>query len=101
MSKQLSLWPIRHCNKCGYVGTDEVHDRPAGGGRCGYSAISLDEPFFDQPADLGCKVPPAGWWCSRPAGHKGPCAAWPVLGRKKAPPKAGQTPTTGISSGDA
>jgi hypothetical protein len=22
-----------------------------------------------------CKVPPAGWWCSREAGHEGPCAA--------------------------
>lgn len=22
-----------------------------------------------------CTVPPAGWWCSRPAGHDGPCAA--------------------------
>jgi hypothetical protein len=22
-----------------------------------------------------CKVPPAGWWCSRGRGHEGPCAA--------------------------
>ena len=25
-----------------------------------------------------CKLPPAGWRCTRYAGHKGPCAAWPV-----------------------
>ena len=25
-----------------------------------------------------CKVPPPGWKCTRPAGHEGPCAAWPV-----------------------
>lgn len=25
----------------------------------------------------GCTVPPAGWWCSRGAGHEGPCAARP------------------------
>lgn len=22
-----------------------------------------------------CRQPPVGWWCSREAGHKGPCAA--------------------------
>lgn len=22
-----------------------------------------------------CRVPPEGWWCSRGAGHDGPCAA--------------------------
>lgn len=27
------------------------------------------------PVDQGCKVPPAGWWCSREPGHDGPCAA--------------------------
>jgi hypothetical protein len=25
-----------------------------------------------------CKIPPQGWWCSREAGHEGPCAARPV-----------------------
>lgn len=34
------------------------------------------------PACLGnamtkCQVPPAGWYCTREAGHEGPCAAWP------------------------
>ena len=32
------------------------------------------------PADLGCKLPPRGWWCSREPGHDGPCAA-----RRKSP----------------
>jgi len=22
-----------------------------------------------------CQLPPKGWWCSREAGHEGPCAA--------------------------
>lgn len=25
-----------------------------------------------------CPVPPSGWVCSRPAGHGGPCAAYPA-----------------------
>lgn len=25
-----------------------------------------------------CEVPPKGWWCSREAGHEGPCAARPI-----------------------
>lgn len=25
-----------------------------------------------------CKIPPKGWWCSRGAGHEGPCAARPI-----------------------
>lgn len=27
-----------------------------------------------------CPVPPTGWFCTRGAGHDGPCAAWPDLG---------------------
>ena len=27
---------------------------------------------------LACKLPPAGWACSRGHGHEGPCAASPV-----------------------
>jgi hypothetical protein len=29
------------------------------------------------PPNLGCKLPPSGWWCSREPGHEGPCAARP------------------------
>jgi hypothetical protein len=25
-----------------------------------------------------CKLPPRGWYCTRGAGHDGPCAAWPT-----------------------
>lgn len=25
--------------------------------------------------DMGCRVPPEDWWCSRLPGHDGPCAA--------------------------
>jgi hypothetical protein len=28
-----------------------------------------------------CTLPPAGWTCSRPAGHDGPCAASPAEGQ--------------------
>lgn len=24
---------------------------------------------------MSCQLPPPGWWCSRDAGHDGPCAA--------------------------
>jgi hypothetical protein len=34
-------------------------------------ALNLDHPVH-------CTVPPNGWWCSREAGHDGPCAARPV-----------------------
>ena len=26
----------------------------------------------------GCEVPPPGWYCTRAAGHEGPCAAYQV-----------------------
>lgn len=25
-----------------------------------------------------CQMPPLGWYCTRQAGHEGPCAAWPT-----------------------
>lgn len=30
---------------------------------------------------LRCPLPPAGWFCTRPAGHTGPCPAWPEPAR--------------------
>jgi ABC-type antimicrobial peptide transport system ATPase subunit len=33
--------------------------------------------------EITCKVPPSGWYCTRPAGHAGPCAAWPEDHRPK------------------
>lgn len=32
----------------------------------------IPEPL---PPDLGCKLPPAGWYCSREPGHEGACPA--------------------------
>lgn len=26
-----------------------------------------------------CNVPPAGWYCTRPSAHEGPCAALPIV----------------------
>lgn len=39
-------------------------------------ATSKPEPR-DPARWQSCRVPPPGWWCSRPAGHEGPCAARP------------------------
>jgi NTP pyrophosphatase (non-canonical NTP hydrolase) len=25
-----------------------------------------------------CDLPPTGWYCTREAGHEGPCAGWPI-----------------------
>lgn len=30
-----------------------------------------------------CRVPPEGWYCTREAGHTGPCAALPVWVRTR------------------
>lgn len=37
----------------------------------GYKVID-PEPL---PPDLGCPLPPPGWYCSREPGHEGPCPA--------------------------
>jgi hypothetical protein len=31
---------------------------------------------------MTCEVPPKGWYCTRTAGHAGPCAAVPVRRRR-------------------
>jgi hypothetical protein len=44
------------------------------------AAPPYDDPFtgWGPPPPRGsCREAPAGWWCSRHAGHDGPCAAWP------------------------
>jgi hypothetical protein len=47
---------------------------------------SLDlEPEVVKPR---CQVPPPGWWCSRTAGHAGPCAARPISTRVEPAPCA-------------
>ncbi|MDQ0022943.1 hypothetical protein J2X90_000729 [Variovorax paradoxus] len=34
----------RYCNKCGYFGPDQIHDRPNGSGPCGYLACVRPTP---------------------------------------------------------
>lgn len=34
--------------------------------------------FHGDNGTMVCKMPPAGWWCSRDKGHGGPCAARPA-----------------------
>lgn len=34
--------------------------------------------LYHRRLDHCCKVPPAGWQCSREPGHPGPCAARPI-----------------------
>jgi hypothetical protein len=38
---------------------------------------NLDALLGPGAFDGQCEVPPPGWWCSREAGHDGPCAAYP------------------------
>lgn len=38
------------------------------------SAVSHVQKNFQKPV---CDVPPPGWYCTREAGHEGPCAALP------------------------
>lgn len=45
------------------------------------SAALTTQPQAAEPADMTpCRNPPVGWWCSRPSGHEGPCAACPDRG---------------------
>jgi len=39
-------------------------------------AEKLDAESSPEPES--CTVPPAGWYCTRQAGHAGPCAAYPT-----------------------
>ena len=40
-----------------------------------------DELGGTSGVEIGCRMPPEGWSCSRKAGHEGPCAAIPQIGR--------------------
>lgn len=51
-----------------------------------------------------CKVPPAGWHCTRAPGHEGPCAAVPTDGviadaKRKAAKAANQPKPRGTDHG--
>lgn len=40
----------------------------------------IDVPGVRMGVGMGaeCQIPPAGWACTRPGGHDGPCAAYPT-----------------------
>lgn len=38
--------------------------------------LHLTQCKFTPPRQT-CRVPPSGWYCTRQAGHEGPCAALP------------------------
>ena len=42
-----------------------------------FDVLTRYRPAAEQPP-RSCTVPPPGWYCTRVAGHDGPCAAWPV-----------------------
>lgn len=46
----------------------------------GCEAETLARAPLPAQADKHCPLPPDGWHCTRPAGHEGPCAAWPEGG---------------------
>lgn len=49
-------------------------DRASRGLECEPCMVRRAFTFDDDAPWLGCTVPPTGWWCSRTAGHDGPCA---------------------------
>lgn len=72
-----------------YISINEVDADPdlvdvtvrKGGAECGSTIqLSRGHILVMAQAILGkqCKVPPAGWLCTREEGHEGPCAAWPA-----------------------
>jgi hypothetical protein len=38
----------------------------------------MREPITADGFGAGCMIPPPGWYCTRAAGHDGPCAALPI-----------------------
>lgn len=44
---------------------------------CGQGqACQVCDPIVPVQPMPACTLPPPGWYCTRPAGHDGPCAAW-------------------------
>lgn len=89
------IWMILHCPKCttqhidkGKWATTRTHKthlcekcghlfKPAMCATVGVRDFSVAPESYERvvPPNLGCKLPPPGWWCSREPGHDGPCAA--------------------------
>lgn len=45
---------------------------------CQTCSRAVPDDALRAPCVSPCTVPPAGWRCSRPGGHEGPCAASPI-----------------------
>ena len=59
----------------------EVVELDEHGGKHGFYRCPPVEPLAErQLIAAPCTIPPAGWYCTRGAGHDGPCAAWPENG---------------------
>lgn len=70
----------------GIVRDGEIHPAPAptipeAGWDAATQLIAQQQLYDNGP----CKLPPDGWFCTRPAGHDGPCAAHPTLSAMAAP----------------
>ncbi len=68
----------RHLIERGTIDSDGMRHS----GKMAWRALALlqeeleAEAGFDPDAVVkGCKIPPSGWYCTREAGHEGPCAA--------------------------
>lgn len=44
-----------------------------------------EDEIVETPPACGTRIAPPGWWCSRGAGHDGPCAAWQGIPPDPAP----------------
>lgn len=62
---------------------DEPFDSPEWLGRevtndSRYTNVRLAQDGIPDESKSSCAIPPEGWYCTREAGHDGPCAAWPT-----------------------
>lgn len=66
-----------------------VRRRPVSSAQLEQDAIAQLVPGHTGPVYLAlhsspapvCPLPPTGWYCTRPPGHEGPCAAHPLAGK--------------------
>jgi hypothetical protein len=70
--------------ECFYLNWDQVKGtrmKDIMGAVQAIEAAGYRKPVRSEPAqdsDQICRIPPAGWVCTRRAGHDGPCAALPL-----------------------
>jgi hypothetical protein len=65
------------CGTCGRPRRYAVHRIGPDAGGHDFSEPRLASGAAVVEASPWCERPPAGWWCSGPRGHSGPCAALP------------------------